>query len=72
MFVYLWGWEYRYNVTLKRACNSRIEYMLYDDELYRHKSNKIYVMLYNKDSESSYIYTLHYLSGTLPFIFRFR
>ena len=31
-----------------------------------------YVMLYNKDSESSYIYTLHYLSGTLPFFFRFR
>ena len=30
--------------------------MLYDDELYRLKSNKIYVMLYNKDSESSYIY----------------
>ena len=45
MFVYLWGWEYQYNVTLTRACNSRIEYMLYDNELYRLKSNKIYVML---------------------------
>ena len=26
-------------------CNSRIVYMLYDDELYMLKSNKIYVML---------------------------
>ena len=28
-----------------RACNSRIVYMLYDDELYMLKSNKIYVTL---------------------------
>ena len=45
MFVYLWGWEYKFNVTLTRACNSRIVYILYDDELYMLKSNKIYVML---------------------------
>ena len=31
--------------SLTRACNSRIVYMLYDDELYMLKSNKIYVML---------------------------
>ena len=45
MFVYLWGWEYQYNVTLTRACKSRIVYVLYDDELYRLKSNKIYVVI---------------------------
>ena len=45
MFVYLWGREYKYNITLTRACNSRIVYMLYEDELYMLKSNKIYVML---------------------------
>ena len=36
-----------YNAILTRACNSRIVYMLYDDELYMLKSNKIYVMLCN-------------------------
>ena len=44
-FVYFWGWEYKYNVTLTKACNPRIVYMLYDDELYMLKSNKIYAML---------------------------
>ena len=44
-FVYFGGLDYKYNVTLTRACNSRIVYMLYGDELYMLKSNKIYVML---------------------------
>ena len=35
----------KYNDTLTRASNSRIVYMLYDDELYMLKSNKICVML---------------------------
>ena len=34
------------NTLTTRSCNSRIVYMLYDDELYMLKSNKImYVML---------------------------
>ena len=44
--MYFLGREYKYNVTLTRACNSRIVYMLYVDELYMLKSNKINVMLF--------------------------
>ena len=43
--MYFLGREYKYNVILTRACNSRIVYMLYADELYMLKSNKINVML---------------------------
>ena len=43
--MYFWVGEYKYNLTLTRTCNSRIVYMLYDDELYMLKSNTIYVML---------------------------
>ena len=43
--MYFGGREYKYNVTLTRASNSRIVYMLYDDELYLLKSHKNYVML---------------------------
>ena len=38
-----------------RACSSRSIYMLYDDELYRLKANKIYVM-YEMLCLSSHIY----------------
>ena len=43
--MYFLGREYKYNVILTIACNSRIVYMLYADELYMLKSNKINVML---------------------------
>ena len=43
--MYFWGREYKYNVTLTRAYNSCIVYILYDDELYMLKSNKVYAML---------------------------
>ena len=40
--------SYEYNITSlsrARACNSRIVYTFYDDELYMLTSNKIYDML---------------------------
>ena len=52
--------SYDYNITSlsrARACNSRIVYMLYDDELYMLKSNKIYVMF------------CYVIKGSLIFIF---
>ena len=47
--VYFWDWEYKYNVTLTTACNSRIVYIVYDDELYMLKG--IYFMIYGIISE---------------------
>ena len=49
--MYFWGREYKYNVTLTRAYNSCNVYMLYDDELYMLKSNKVYAMLGNDSSK---------------------